>query len=151
MKRSNHRRNALGTHLGELCSPVLTLTDRKTGWPAEAMVALPSGVLPVACYLGLIGLSHRGRDHVERRMQNPGKDMPLLAGDGRMPILLGIWTEDETTVLVGMDARRHLGATTRKSLFVPLDTLRLAQEGGVGRARQRLGRADRLFLACAAG
>jgi hypothetical protein len=130
MKRSNHRRAALATRLGELCTPILTLTDRKTGWPAEATVTVHRGILPVACYMGLIGRSHRGRDHVERRMQNPGKGRPLLLGDGRLPILLGIWTEAETTVLVGMDARRHLAMRTRKSLFVPLDTLRVAQEAG---------------------
>jgi hypothetical protein len=130
MNRSNPRRNALAARLGELCTPTLTLTDRKTGWPSEATVTVHRGVLPVACYMGLIGRSHRGRDHVERRMQYPGKDRPVLLGGGRLPILLGIWTEAETTVLVGMDARRHLGRRTRKSLFVPLETLRVAHEAG---------------------
>jgi hypothetical protein len=130
MNRSNHCRTALVAHLGELCGSTLTLTDRRAGWPSEALVALPSGPLPVACYLGRIGLSHRGRDHIERRMQNPGKGKPVLSGDGRMPILLGICSEGETPVLVGMDARRHLGATTRKSLFVPLAALDLARRCG---------------------
>jgi hypothetical protein len=124
------RRFGLAALLGELCSPTLAVTDPQTGWPAAGMVALPSELRPVDIYVGPIGLSHRGRDHVERRFQNPGKNKPVFASDGRFPLLLGLWTEGDSPVLVGMDARRHVNATTRKSLFVSLRSLRLAQQCG---------------------
>jgi hypothetical protein len=129
MNRSN-RRSALAVRLGDLCSPAFTLTDPRTGWPAEGMVALATGLLPVAVYLGPIGLSHRGRDAVERRFQNPGQGKPVVATDVRVPLLLGLWTEGDSPVLVGMDARRHVGMGTRKSLFVPVRSLLLAERCG---------------------
>jgi hypothetical protein len=129
MNRST-RRYALAIRLAELCSPTLTLTELKAGWPAEGMIALSAGRCPVAIYLGPIGRSHRGRDDRERRFQNPGKAKPVLATDGRFPLLLGLWTEGDSPVLVDMDARRHAGAATRKSMFVPLSTLRLAAQCG---------------------
>jgi hypothetical protein len=123
-------RFGLAALLGELCSPTLSVTDPQTGWPAAGMVALPSGLRSVDIYVGPIGLSHRGRDHVERRFQNPGKNKPVLASGGRFPLLLGLWSEGEAPVLVGMDAPRHLATLTRKSLFVPLRSLKLAEQCG---------------------
>jgi hypothetical protein len=127
---SSNGRFDLAIRLAELCSPAFTLTDPRHGWPAEGVIALAEGLRSIACYLGPIGLSHRGRDQVERRFQNPGKGKPVLASDGRIPLLLGLWNDGGTPVLVGMDARRHLGARTRKSLFVPLSTLRLGAQCG---------------------
>ena len=124
------RRTEVALRLAALCSPAFTLTDPGTGWPAEGMITLSDGPRHVHCYVGSIGLSHRGRDEVERRYQNPGKGKPVLAKDGHLPLLLGLWTERERPVLVGMDTRRHLGASTRKSLFVPLRTLELATQCG---------------------
>jgi hypothetical protein len=129
MNRSR-RRTSLVALLAELCSPALTVTDPRAGWPAEAMVGLASGLIPVDLYLGPVGLSHRGRDHAERRFQNPGRSKPVFGTDGRIPLLLGLWSEGGAPVVVGMDARRHVGAVTRKSLFVPLRSLQLAAQCG---------------------
>lgn len=67
---------------------------------------------------------------MERRFQNPGQGKPIVAPAGMLPLLIGLWTEQGTPVLVGMDAMRHLDSQTRKSLFVPLPTLQAAQVSG---------------------
>jgi hypothetical protein len=100
-------------------------------WPALASVRLPEGGdCLVALHVGTLAKSHRGRDAVERRVQNPGKGKPVQAPFGLLPLLVGLWDEEGPPVLLGMDATRRLGDSTRKSLFVPLEALRKAQAGG---------------------
>jgi hypothetical protein len=101
------------------------------GWPALASVRLPEGEsCLVALHVGSLGKSHRGRDDVERRFQNPGQGKPVQAPFGILPLLVGVWDEQGPPVLVGMDATRRLGDETRKSLFVPLQVLQTAQPDG---------------------
>jgi hypothetical protein len=83
-----------------------------------------------AAHLGPIGLSHRDRDDVERRFQNPGKGRPMSAPEGYLPLLLGIWEQGERPVLVGMEAEARLGRSTRQSLFIPLWLLEQAATSG---------------------
>ena len=101
------------------------------GWPALTSVRLPGGENhPVALHVGSLGRSHRGRDNVERRFQNPGQGRPVQAPLGLLPLLIGLWDEQARPVLVGMDDTRRLGDETRKSLFVPLQMLQKAQTAG---------------------
>lgn len=124
-------RLAVLERVAALCgTDLLSLDNLGQGWPALATVALPDGNRSVLLHVGRVGLSHRGRDHVERRMQNPGKGKPVLAVGRTLPLLIGLWEEDGAAALVGMDARRHLGYATRKSLFVPLRTLQQAAADG---------------------
>jgi hypothetical protein len=77
-------------------------------------------------HVGPIGLSHRDRDAVERRFQNPGQDKPVTAPKGAFPLLIGLWEQGTSPVLVGMDATDRLGKDTRQSLFIDLSILRQA-------------------------
>src|SRR5262245_2694936 len=91
--------------------------------------------VPVTLWLGVIGRSHRGRDEVERRFQNPGTDRPIWIDSEALPLLLGLWHEDEivsvpTPVVVSVDPFRREGRRTRFSVFVGLDALLDASLGG---------------------
>ena len=86
----------------------------------------------MAVYVGVFGESHRGRDQVERRFQNPDKNRPLLPDENRLPVLLGLAPGEDVAadVLVGYEAQRRLGRSTRYSLFAPIDLLEEAQGEG---------------------
>lgn len=117
-------RASLVKHVVDLVgSDVLKIKDIDDGWPALIDVKLDGGVLPIALHVGPAGLSGRGRDDVERRFQNPGKDKPITAPAGYLPVLLGVWEEREKPVLYALDAEHRLGKVTRQSLFAPLDLL----------------------------
>jgi hypothetical protein len=120
--------DALIMACGEL---ILKALAGHTGWPAHAVVSTPSGPVHVDLHVGSVGTSGRGRDHVERRFQNPGKNKPVRATPGHFPLLVGLWSEqDGPVVCVGMDALRRVGDQTRKSLFVPLALYDAAQQDG---------------------
>ena len=91
---------------------------------------MSTGSLNVALHVGPIGLSHRKRDDVERRFQNPGQNRPVVQPDGFTPILLGVWDGGTRPVLVIMDARQRLDRVTRQSLFIPLWQLQEAERSG---------------------
>lgn len=119
----------------ELCEWVgddaLELVDPGSGWPAYArMRSASSDWVAVAAYLGPIGQSQRGRDNVERRFQNPGKNRPIKDTSGAIAVLIGLYQSDGTRLLVGMDAVRRIGKSTRQSLFMPLHLLRSADAWG---------------------
>ena len=101
-----------------------------SGWPGLVRVRVEEGEILVAMHVGPIGLSHRERDSVERRFQNPGQDRPVSAPEGSTPVLIGLWNESARPVLVGMEAARRLGRGTRQSLFIPLWLLERAEQLG---------------------
>jgi hypothetical protein len=127
-ERRLHSLHTLAIACGEI---ILRVVAPKTGWPALGLVSGPSGPVHVALHVGSVGRSGRGRDHVERRFQNPGKRKPVVYEPGHFPLLLGLWAEQEGhLVCVGMDALRRIGDRTRKSLFVPLALYAQAQQDG---------------------
>jgi hypothetical protein len=74
---------------------VLRATDTALGWPALAELVVDGTAVPVALFAAPVGLSHRNRDEVERRFQNPGGDRPIIdVRPGRDPLLLGLWEDD---------------------------------------------------------
>ena len=108
-------------------SDKLTLVDTDRGWPSKFECKTRSGVVTISVYFGRIGLSHRGRDDVERRFQNPGPNCPVLKPKAdEIPIMLGTTQVEKQPVVVGMDAHKRIGKLTRQSLFLPLVLL----EGG---------------------
>jgi hypothetical protein len=109
---------------------VLKIDDPLTGWPGLVTINGSDSQIRVAMHVGPIGLSHRGRDDVERRFQNPGKNHPVVAIEGTVPLLIGLWDEGDRPVLVGMEATRRLGRDTRQSLFIPLWLLQRAEQLG---------------------
>ncbi len=93
----------------------------------------------MALFAAPVGSSHRGRDDVERRFQNPAataqqhdelhySGRPLNVPPDRIPLLVGAWVDDELIdvdhpVLVLADARKREGLATRHSMFVRVDAL----------------------------
>ena len=92
-------------------------------WPGHLLCKGPSGPLRLAAHIGLIGMSNRERDHVERRFQNPGKNCPVVAPKGEIAVVFGMAEVKEKRVLVGMDADKRVGKTTRQSFFMPLSVI----------------------------
>ena len=125
-------RNAtLDTTVAHCGRETLHIDEPRKAWSARGYVTLPTGICLVDLYVGTVGRSHRGRCHVERRFQNPGKGHPIRARRGHLPLLIGLWDgEGGDPILLGMDALRRIGLETRHSLFVPLRTLRQAQRTG---------------------
>jgi hypothetical protein len=124
-------RASLVEHLAGLTGrDVLRVVDRRNGWPGIVRVRVGGDFVPAALHVGPIGLSHRGRDDVERRFQNPGQGKEVQAPGGAKPLLLGLWEEARQPVLVAMDAEHRLGRMTRQSMFIPLATLHDAANRG---------------------
>lgn len=123
-------RRDLVDRLVELAGNVVTVVDPADGWPSLVRLRPDDRSILAAVHLGPIGLSHRDRDEVERRFQNPGKGRPMSAPAGSLPLLLGIWEQGEHPVLVGMEAEARLGRATRQSLFIPLWLLEQAARSG---------------------
>lgn len=130
------------------------------GWPALGRLKLDDVWLPVALFSSLVGLSHRDRDDVERRFQNPvGK--PVVIPAGRIPLLVGFWLEDEyelvgAPLVVLADAYEREHKPTRWSAFAQLDALRTARDTGWAQHVSTSGETIRVFrpellpVACAA-
>ncbi len=107
------------------------VVDLGNGWPGLVEVESSSGTLRAAIHIGCMGLSHRGRDAVERRFQNPGQNRPVTSPSGSVPLLLGVWEDEAWPVIVGMEITDHrLTANTRQSYFAPLQLLRQAEAVG---------------------
>jgi hypothetical protein len=104
----------------------MVLENAASGWPASVRVLTDDGEVPVALHIGPVGLSHRGRDAVERRFQNPGQNVPVSALPHQIPVLLGVWDQEGPTVFVALDGSSRLGNVTRVSIFEPLALLRSA-------------------------
>src|SRR3712207_1639600 len=110
------RRSQLLELIADLAgSDVLRIVDPHTGWPGYGDLIVEGEARPVALYVGPVGLSHRDRDHVERRFQNPGGGRPIRdEGRVRAALLLGLWDDDELLnverpVLVAADPMRRVG------------------------------------------
>ena len=140
-------RSKLAARLSLESNGVLELVDPLQGWPSIMTTNVTGRSVKLAIFLGPIGLSHRNRDDEERRFQNPGQGRPILLPDGAVPLLVGIWAEDEAgelaePVLSVADVYRRVDRQTRFSVFTPLDTLREAL--GYGWAETRSDTGERL-------
>jgi hypothetical protein len=129
---------------------VLRVTLAGSGWPALGELVLDGVVVPVAMFIGPVGLSHRDRDDVERRFQNPGSDRPIIEIPGRALLLLGLWEHDELEqvarpLLVSADPLHRVGRTTRFSVFVSMAMLRTALERGWSEGQNAAGESVRCF------
>lgn len=117
-------RTQLLHELVNLTNGGIRLIDEKNGWPGLVEITTSSHAARVSLHVGLVGLSSRGRDDVERRYQNPASCDPIVALPGTTPMLLGLWTQEGTPVIVAHDAMRRLGhGGTRTSLFISLGAL----------------------------
>src|ERR1700734_3036482 len=97
---------------------LLRITDPSSGWPALGELQVEGASLPVSLFAGSVGLSHRDRDDIERRFQNPGQNRPIVTLEDRYPLLVGLFEDDpelETPrpLLVQADPVRRVGRVTR--------------------------------------
>lgn len=112
----------------ELAGDQLKISDAGNGWPALGSLRMNGDRIPVAVFAAPVTLSHRNRDHVERRMQNPGQQRPIVVPPGHLPLLLGLWHEDSVMVvqralIMGADAWLREGLQTRYSVFISVAAL----------------------------
>jgi len=120
MRRTDYLKD-LAQAVGE---DLLEVRDLRDGWPALCRVKVGSGWTPVAIHVGFIGSGGRGRDSVERRFQNPGKN-PMSAPAGYRPVLVGVQygTDGKIIAVAGMDAGSRMDRETRHSHFVAASAL----------------------------
>ena len=121
--------------LQSLVGDALAIDDLGTGWPSLATLHVDGSEVPLAIFVSAIGRSHRSRDDIERRFQNPAGDTALTSVPGRQSVLVGLWTADDLVVvdrpvLALADAGRREGRTTRWSVFLLLESLKEAVETG---------------------
>jgi hypothetical protein len=130
---------------------VLRISSLQTGWPALGDLVADGVAAPVAIFAGHVGLSHRNRDDIERRFQNPGTDRPIVGIPGRDPLLLGLWEADDLEpvvrpLLVSADPLLRMGRRTRYSVFVSMGMLRSALETGWSEGHSSDGEVIRVFV-----
>lgn len=140
------RRPALLARVVGMLGPgVARVLAPQTGWPGLVEVAVAGGPAPhrVALHVGKVIRTHRGRDAVERRIENPGQGHPVAAPPGHLPAIVGLWEETweeaERPVLVAFDAELRMARGTRQSMFVPLALLHEAAERGWAEHRSTSG------------
>ncbi len=129
---------------------VVRISDAGVGWPALGSLCVDGHWVDVALYVGPVGLSHRERDELERRFQNPGGNRPIEKHRGRHLLLLGLWEHDELLsldqpLLVSADPIHRLNRATRFSVFVSTNTLRLALHTGWAEDPNATGETIRCF------
>ena len=129
---------------------VLHVTEADLGWPAYGTLVIDGSEAPISLFVAPVGLSHRNRNEVERRFQNPGSNRPIVLEPGRRPLLLGLWETDpmvavERPVLVSADPFHRVDRTTRFSVFVSTTTLRTALETGWSEGVNSVGESIRCF------
>jgi len=120
--------------LQSLVGDDLVVDELGTGWPSLVTLNTGGDPLPLAMFVSTVGLSHRDRDAVERRFQNP-QGVPLIAVPGRHSVLLGLWSSDDffhvkRTVVALADADRRESRDTRWSVFLALASLIEAADFG---------------------
>lgn len=89
--------------------------DVGSGWPGHCGVLTGQGMVPVALHVSLVG-SH-ARQIYELRFQNPADSSPVMANDGRLPILVGLANEGPQAVLVAVDGSSRIGRKARFSIL----------------------------------
>ena len=144
------RADVIGRIAALVGEDVLHITDADLGWPAHGTLVVDGSEAPVSLFVAPVGVSHRDRDEVERRFQNPGSNRPIVLEPGRRPLLLGLWETDPMVavgrpVLVSADPFHRVGRTTRFSVFVSTTALGTALETGWSQGVNSVGEPIRCF------
>lgn len=134
-KRVDHLEHLVAAIGGD----IIRVDDEAGAWPALCRVRVQGADVSVAIHVATVLRTGRGRDEVERRIQNPGQDKPVRAPMGSLPLIVGLWEEEGAPVLVAFDASRRVGQGTRKSMFVKLEQLRQAATLGWAEAMSTSG------------
>jgi hypothetical protein len=142
----------LAVHIAELVGGgLLEISDPGSGWPAFGNLIVDDNPLPVALFVGAVGLSHRERDEVERRFQNPGQNRPIVLDGYRHPLLLGLLEPDQQLgisrpLLIQADPYRRVGRVTRFSVFESVIALQKGAATGWAEETSSSGELIRCFL-----
>ncbi len=94
---------------------LVRIVDLRDGWPSLIAVRVAEEEIPISAHISRV--SSMSREPEEIRFQNPGNSRPIQSVGGSLPLLLGIVNSQSGLVIVGADAQRRLGLTTRFSVL----------------------------------
>ena len=94
---------------------LVRIVDLRDGWPSLLAVRVAEKEIPVSAHISLVSSMSRGPEEI--RFQNPGNTRPIQSVDGSLSLLLGIVNSQSGLLIVGADAERRLGYTTRFSVL----------------------------------
>ena len=94
---------------------LVRIVDLRDGWPSLIAVRVAEEEIPVSVHISPVSSMSRGPEEI--RFQNPGNTRPIQSVDGSLPLLLGIVKSQSGLLIVGADAERRLGFTTRFSVL----------------------------------
>lgn len=128
-------RTDLVLELQALVGETLAIEELASGWPSLVTLVEAGETRKLALFVSAVGRSHRNRDNVERRFQNPAGSAPIQDVPGYESVLLALWSSDELVhvrrpIVVVADAERRAGRETRWSVFLSLSALVEAVDAG---------------------
>ena len=95
---------------------LVRVVDLLDGWPSLLAVRVDEEEIPIRAYISTVSSMSRKREEI--RFQNPGQNRPIQSDDGSLPLLLGIFQNQQAGLLiVAADAARRIGLTTRFSVL----------------------------------
>lgn len=117
--------------LVESTKPAISLESdpRDESWPVQVRLTLPSNSV-VSANLYVSTVSSMARPGGELRFQNPGQDRPIELSEGRVSLLLGVYTDDDATIYIAADAVRRADLVTRFSVRFPGELIIRARHTG---------------------
>ena len=104
--------NDLVTAVGQ---GLVRVVDLRDGWPSLLTVQVAKEEILVSAHISVVSSMSRAPEEI--RFQNPGQDSPIKSVEGSLPLLIGIDRNQNGLVIVGADAERRLGSTTRFSVL----------------------------------
>ena len=107
---------------------LVRVVDLRDAWPSLLTVRVAEEEIPVSVHISVV--SSMSRRPEEIRFQNPGHTSPVQSVEGSLPLLLGIVNNQSGLLIVGADANRRLGSTTRFSVLFRKSLVREATARG---------------------
>ena len=113
----------------EWVGPIVQTIDALEGWPGRARLVGFGTTRNLALHVSLVG-PHSRAAH-EFRFQNPAdKNLPVVAPDGSLPLLVGIAKHGNENILVVADGTSRLGRATRFSILFDIGIVAQAAISG---------------------
>lgn len=139
------RRVTRTQRLEQICALIgadtIKILHRYDGWPGLVSVSLPARPRRVAMHVSTV--SSHARKEYEKRFQNPGSSKPATAPPGYLPVLVGLATVGNKSILIAADGRSRLERRRRFSILFHSNLLREAVSSGWAEYTSRRG--ERIF------